>query len=84
VHTNITDRATLINAIIQERFLELCFEGQRYFDLRRRSLPIQRDLADAGGLTAITNLPASNFRYLMPIPLNETLANPNMTQNPGY
>lgn len=84
VHTNITDRTTLINAIMQERFLELCFEGQRYFDLRRRSLPIQRDLADAGGLTAITNLPVNNFRYLMPIPLNETLANPNMTQNPGY
>jgi hypothetical protein len=84
VHVAINDKATLIQAIMDERYKELCYEGHRYFDLRRRSLPIVRDLADAGGLTASQILQPTNFKYLLPIPQQEKFANPNIEQNPGY
>lgn len=84
VHTDITDKATLIAAILDERYKELCYEGQRYFDLRRRSLPIARDLSDVANSTAIQSLAPSNPKYLLPVPQQEILANPNCQQNPGY
>jgi hypothetical protein len=83
VHSALTG-TTLINAIMDERYKELCYEGHRYFDLKRRSLPINRDINDATGQTAIQNLPSNNFRYILPIPLAEAQANTNMQQNPGY
>ena len=83
-HTDIPVKEDLITAIIQERYKELCFEGQRYYDLRRRGLPIARDLSDVVNNTVIQNLPASNVKFLLPIPQQEVLANPNMQQNPGY
>lgn len=83
-HTDIPVKEDLINAILQERYKELCFEGQRYYDLRRRGLPIARDLADVVNNTVIQNMPASNVKFLLPIPQQEVLANPNMQQNPGY
>ena len=73
-----------MSAILEERYKELCYEGHRYFDLRRRSLPINRDINDAAGQAPIQNLLPNNFRYILPIPLNETLANSNMQQNSGY
>lgn len=82
-HTALANPA-LITAIMEERYKELCYEGHRYFDLRRRSLPINRDINDAGGQVPVQNLLTNNFRYILPIPLNETLANSNMQQNAGY
>jgi starch-binding outer membrane protein, SusD/RagB family len=82
-HTSLAGSA-LINAIMEERYKELCYEGHRYFDLRRRSLPINRDINDAAGQVPVQNLLSNNFRYILPIPLNETQANANMQQNPGY
>jgi starch-binding outer membrane protein, SusD/RagB family len=84
VHVAIIDKATLINTILLERYKELCYEGQRYFDLRRRSLPITRDISDVAGNTAIQTLPSTNFNYILPIPQQERFANPNAQQNPGY
>jgi starch-binding outer membrane protein, SusD/RagB family len=83
-HTAITDKATLINAIMDERYKELCYEGHRYFDLRRRSLPVVRDLADVANNTGIQTLAPNNSKYLIPIWQTQILANPNMQQNPGY
>jgi starch-binding outer membrane protein, SusD/RagB family len=83
-HVAINDKPTLITAILTERYKELCYEGQRYFDLRRRSLPITRDLADAGGQADKINLPASNAKYILPVPQQERFANPNCQQNAGY
>lgn len=82
-HTALANPA-LITAIMEERYKELCYEGHRYFDLRRRSLPINRDINDAAGQVPIQNLLPNNFRYILPIPLNETQANANMQQNAGY
>jgi hypothetical protein len=73
----------LINAVITERFKELCFEGFRFFDLKRLSLPLQRDASDVDSPNWQT-LSADNFRFALPVPQSEILANPNMVQNPGY
>lgn len=83
-HTDITNKADLIAAILEERFKELPFEGHRYLDLRRRGLPITRSLADAGGSASSTLLETSSGKYILPIPQQETFANPNIQQNAGY
>lgn len=75
-------KADLIDAIMNERFKELPYEGHRFFDAKRRNLPITRLAVDAQG-TALS-LPAGNFRFLLPIPNSEIQANPLMVQNPGY
>lgn len=84
VHVASPDKASMITAIMTERYKELCYEGQRYFDLRRRSLPIQRDISDVAGLTGILTLLPTDSKYLLPIPQQEVFANPNCQQNPGY
>ena len=73
----------LIDAVMTERFKELCFEGFRFFDLKRRGLSIERA---AGDFTSANwqSLPAGNFRFILPIPVGELQANRNIRQNPGY
>lgn len=73
----------LINAIMTERFKELAFEGHRFWDLRRRALPVERTGNDAPSTTGAT-LPAGNFRFRLPIPNAEIQANSAMQQNEGY
>lgn len=75
--------AELINAVTQERFKELAFEGFRFFDLKRLGLPMQRNASDVDSPNWQT-LPADNFRFTFPIPQDEIRANPNMVPNPGY
>lgn len=78
-----TSKDALITAIMNERFKELAFEGHRFWDLRRRNLPVERLAADAPNAAAMV-LPAGNFRFLLPIPNAEIQANPSIQQNPGY
>jgi hypothetical protein len=73
-----------ITQIMEERFKELPYEGHRFFDLKRRNLPVVRIAADLPNPAAQTTLPAGNFRFLLPIPSTEIQANPLMQQNPGY
>jgi hypothetical protein len=76
-------KEAVITAIIEERFKELPFEGHRFFDLKRRGLPIERLPTDAP--TPIgTTLPAGNYRFLLPIPTVELQRNELLVQNPGY
>lgn len=72
-----------ITAIVQERFKELAFEGHRFWDLKRRELSIDRWAQDAPTAAGLT-LSANNFRFILPIPQSEILANTLMEQNPGY
>lgn len=72
----------LLTAVLDERFKELCFEGTRFFDLKRNYLPVARLASDAG--SSWLGLDKDNFRFLLPIPAEEIQANPKMTQNPGY
>ncbi len=76
-------QADAITAVIDERFKELAFEGHRFWDLKRRGLPIERDASDAPSTNGRV-LPANNFRFVLPIPQPEMQANPKMVQNPGY
>jgi hypothetical protein len=74
----------LLAAINSERFKELAFEKSRYFDLKRKLLPITRLPEDAINALGAVNLDQTKREYLMPIPLAEINANKNMQQNTGY
>jgi len=78
-----TSKDALITAIINERFKELAFEGHRFWDLRRKNLPVERLASDAPN-AASRVLPAGNFRFRLPIPNAEIQANPLIVQNEGY
>lgn len=78
------DKAALINAIMTERFKELAFEGHRFYDLRRRSLPIERLPEDAVNASGAVTLTPSQAQYVFPIPATEVLINKNTVQNPNY
>lgn len=73
----------LIQAILDERFKELAFEGHRFWDLKRRSLPVQRLASDAPSAAAAT-LPATDYHFVLPIPNAEISGNPLIQQNEGY
>ncbi len=71
------DKAALLLAIEQERRVELIAEwGHRWFDLKRTN----RADAVLGAKKSTWKATAA----LYPIPQSEGLANPNLTQNPGY
>ena len=69
-------------AIEKERQLELCFEGHRWFDLKRtdRLLDVINEDFKNLGLT----FSAKEYGLLLPIPQNQRDIDPNLTQNPGY
>ena len=77
--------AALITDIITERRKELAFEGDRLFDLNRLGLAINRG-TNPGSAAAGDgmSIPYPDNRRVSPIPQQELLRNPNITQNPGY
>lgn len=72
-----------ITAILNERFKELCYEGFRFFDLKRNGLPVERFASDVQSSNWQT-LPANDYHFALPIPQDEIFSNPNAVQNPGY
>jgi hypothetical protein len=95
--SGVLDQTTLRQIVRDERVVELAFEGLRYFDIRRWR--IAEDLTgiiygmtyvDEGGqlsTIALTGFDVSFNKdrdYLWPIPFNELVLNPNLTQNPGW
>ncbi len=71
----------LTDAIATERRKELWMEGHRWFDLKRTTRIVQRVDCRAG---SVCSLAATSNKWAWPIPQNERLANPNVTQNEGY
>ncbi|GAK94646.1 hypothetical protein JCM19298_221 [Nonlabens ulvanivorans] len=70
------------NDVLEERRLELAFEGKRWYDIARRQLG-----ATAFGPTGLEGAKSdfSATDYLMPLPADELDRNPNLLpQNPGY
>ena len=71
---DVTSQADVLNAIANERRLELALEGDRFPDLVR-----------TGRALAVLGLPANRaFQLLYPIPSRELIVSPALTQNPGY
>ena len=79
-----SDKQTLVNAIYNERFKELAFEGHRFFDLKRRNLPIERIPEDAINASGAVKLDPAKAQYNFPIPAEEMSVNKSMIQNPNY
>lgn len=67
-------------AIRTERRIELCFEGQRLWDLMRYKQDIERIQCTAN----ICSINYGSNTVVLPIPQYELDANPNMEPNPGY
>jgi len=82
--------------IRQERMIELAFEGQRFWDIRRwktaediLSQPIQGWNINGPGLEfyQVVNIWQADFEtkdYFWPIKETEIINNPNLVQNPGW
>ena len=84
VHVPFPDAQTLHQAILNERYKELAFEGHRFFDLKRNELPIERWTADAINTSGAVKLETTAAQYCFPIPEDEMFVNKNMDQNPHY
>jgi len=82
------------NFIQNERRLELCFEGHRFWDIRRWNLPLNHSVTGVK-----INQTESGFNYMystveehtfqdymryIPLPYNQTLIMSNLKQNSGW
>lgn len=65
-----------------ERRKELCFEFQRWFDLRRYGMPeIKHVWYDVSGIRTVYTLKKNDLGYTLPIPDAALTQNTNLTQN---
>ena len=80
---NITDEAQLLDEIRTERYAELCFEGHRWFDLRRYGMPsIKHDYKQYGKDAWMTyTLKEKDPLYTLPIPSTAIKNNIQLEQN---
>lgn len=70
-------KAELVAAILNERRIELAFEGQGLFEFLRtgRNLPAH---------SVVPEYKFGNGLLVFPLPLNDVQRNPNLVQNEGY
>jgi hypothetical protein len=68
--------ANFKTAVIQERRLELAFEDDRWYDLKRTGTLVSTMRAQGKTI--------QEFNNLLPIPQAEINVNPNLKQNDGY
>jgi len=84
------DYNTFVDAVFEERAHELFCEAHRYFDLKRRGVdylkkiiePSRARLFDWLDINLTVSITEDDL--VLPLPLIELDANPNLTQNPGY
>ena len=72
----------LIEEILEEKRLELMYEGHRLWDLMRLKRDVVRTDCTAPADVCTVTYPSN--RFVLPIPNPELNANPNIQQNPGY
>ncbi|WP_216846778.1 RagB/SusD family nutrient uptake outer membrane protein [Mucilaginibacter sp. L196] len=96
--TKYTTQAGMRVIIQRERSIELCFEGQRYWDLLRWKTAAQELAGNVTGWTVSGKTPDLYYReitlntrffvtprdYLWPIEDQDLLVNPNLVQNPNW
>lgn len=83
------NQSQMRDAIVEERVLEFAFEQETYAELKRKSTfggeqDYLGDYIQEFIDTYQVDRQLSAKDYVLPIPLNETLGNPNVTQNPAY
>jgi hypothetical protein len=91
-------QAQMRGAIQNERRIEMAFEEQRYFDIRRWKITdsvmnqprMGVSITNSNGAFTYNYIPVLTTKfvapkmYFYPIPYTEVLADPNMKQNPGW
>lgn len=90
-------KAEMRQVIHNERRIEMAFEEQRYWDIRRWKVAEEVFSEPLYGMTIIKSLTALTYNvvpvvtpsfeergYLYPIPYEEVIKNRNMVQNPGW
>ncbi len=92
--TAVTTGTVLRDAIRDERFRELAFEGFRLWDLKRWHLGFTRRAPQNLNILQVTppdqfyalSKPADDDKFTWPIPVNDITVNPNLAgqQNPGW
>ncbi|NAW52035.1 RagB/SusD family nutrient uptake outer membrane protein [Elizabethkingia argentiflava] len=74
--------------VLKERRIELAFEGHRYIDIKRigplAHKSIERHPTDDFDKKAVLTLSNTDYRFTLPIPLNELNKNTELIQNKGY
>ncbi len=81
-----SSQSDAVDKVLEERLMELAFEGDRWFDLKRMGKAIQLLSQQKDGNGNVLPF-ASNInqnRLLWPIPQDKLDANALLTQNPGY
>lgn len=78
-----TQQAVLLE-IEKERKFEFAFEGHSFFDLVRtgRAMTVLTDVRRKNSVAPVSL--DQPWKQILPIPRDELLSNPNMTQNPNY
>lgn len=76
-----TNASDLLKEVREERRRELCFEGHRWFDLRRYGMPqITHVWHDDAEQTSTVTLTEKDARYVLPIPETTKELNPNLSK----
>jgi hypothetical protein len=85
------DRDAMRELIRNERRLELCFEGHRFWDLRRWKAPITepaKGMRINGGthtpIPVVEERAYTDYMYHAPVPYSEILKFNNLVQNKGW
>ncbi len=76
----------VLEDILQERRKEFLFEGYRFWDMYRlkRSFVKPQGQDGTNAITQSITVTPSSLNMIFPIPNDEILVNPNISQNPGY
>ena len=81
------NEAAAFGAILDERRLEFLYEGHRWVDLKRLgdrgNRALDRDMKECENLAGCT-LQNSDYRFTLPIPIDEISANSAIVQNSNY
>jgi starch-binding outer membrane protein, SusD/RagB family len=80
-----SSQSSMEDAVLNERRLELAFEGHRWFDLVRtgKIYEVMNSLNDRDEGRLPQDL-VTEFNVLLPLPQSQIDINPSLVQNPGY
>ena len=71
-----------LTAVLTEKRKEFAGEGQRFYDLKRNNLPMNKISNVPAG--AVSTVAAGDKLFVFPIPSYSINVNTNMTQYPGW